>query len=144
MSTRRKTSRNERSATERRASEKSPVSFGPRWAYAADHKSPWAFERGVDRVSHLTMLLYLNDDFAGGATTLFDDDGGPDVPVAPTKGSALCFWQSFKLGRGFRCRDSAHAPLHEGSPVTAGPSPKYSVRTDVLFTFPTSGEPPAR
>ena len=115
------------------------------WAYADDHKSPWAFKRGVDRVSHLTMLLYLNDDFEGGNTTFFDDDGLPPVGVKPERGSALCFWQSFKLGRpSFRCRDSAYAHLHEGSPVHArSKSPKYAVRTEVLYTFPDQGEPPA-
>ena len=114
------------------------------WAYAADHKSPWAFRRGVDRVSQLTVLLYLNDDFAGGETTFFDDDGLPPVAVKPEAGAALCFWQSFKLGRNFRCRDSAHAHLHEGSPVRPGSgSPKYAVRTEVLYTFPDQGEPPA-
>mmetsp|Transcript_1522 Transcript_1522/g.4672 ORF Transcript_1522/g.4672 Transcript_1522/m.4672 type:complete len:89 (+) Transcript_1522:768-1034(+) len=87
------------------------------------------------------MLLYLTDDFEGGATTFFDEDGGPPVAVEPVAGSALLFWQSFKLGRD-RVRDAAGAPLHEGSLVLSG-SPKLSVRTDVLYTFPRDGEAPA-
>ena len=87
------------------------------------------------------MLLYLTDDCEGGATTFFDDDGGPPVPVAPAKGAALCFWQSFKLGRD-GVRDAALAPVHEGSPVTGGGS-KIAVRSDVLYAFPADGEAPA-
>ena len=111
------------------------------WAYAADRRGRWAFRPGVDRVSHLSMLLYLTDDCEGGATTFFDDDGGPPVPVAPEKGAALCFWQSFKLGRD-GVRDAALAPVHEGSPVTGGGS-KIAVRSDVLYAFPADGEAPA-
>ena len=133
------------------------------WAYAADAKGPWAFRPGADRVSHLSLLLYLNEEFEGGQTTrrsasprrgderrssprnrarrFFDDDGGPPVAVAPERGAALVFFQSFKLGRS-RVRDSAVAPLHEGSPVLAG-APKYAIRSDVLYTFPTDGEAPA-
>ena len=111
------------------------------WAYAADRRGRWAFRPGVDRVSHLSMLLYLTDDCEGGATTFFDEDGGPPVPVAPAKGAALCFWQSFKLGRD-GVRDAALAPVHEGSPVTGGGS-KIAVRSDVLYAFPADGEAPA-
>ena len=63
------------------------------------------------------------------------------MPVAPEKGAALCFWQSFKLGRD-GVRDSARAPVHEGSPVTGGGA-KLAVRSDVLYTFPGDGEAPA-
>ena len=111
------------------------------WAYAADRRGRWAFRPGVDRVSHLSMLLYLTDDCEGGATTFFDEDGGPPVPVAPERGAALCFWQSFKLGRD-GVRDSAFAPVHEGSPVTGGGA-KLAVRSDVLYAFPVDGEAPA-
>ena len=113
------------------------------WAYAADRRGRWAFRPGVDRVSHLSMLLYLTDDCEGGATTFFDDDGGPPVPVAPEKGAALCFWQSFKLGRD-GVRDSARAPVHEGSPVTGGGA-KLAVRSDAgAALFPWTASPALR
>ena len=83
----------------------------------------------------------LPDDCEGGATTFFDEDGGPPVPVSPQKGAALCFWQSFKLGRD-GVRDAALAPVHEGSPVTGGGA-KLAVRSDVLYAFPVDGEAPA-
>ena len=63
------------------------------------------------------------------------------MPVAPERGAALCFWQSFKLGRD-GVRDSAFAPVHEGSPVTGGGA-KLAVRSDVLYAFPADGEAPA-
>ena len=111
------------------------------WAYSSDRKGRWAFRPGLDRVSHLSMLLYLTGDCEGGSTTFFDEDGGPPVPVSPEKGAALCFWQSFKLGRD-GVRDSALAPVHEGSVVTGGGA-KLAIRSDVLYTFPVDGEAPA-
>ena len=39
-------------------------------------------------------------------------------------------------------RDSARAPVHEGSPVTGGGA-KLAVRSDVLYAFPVDGEAPA-
>ncbi|MBL9112887.1 MAG: 2OG-Fe(II) oxygenase [Myxococcales bacterium] len=62
--------------------------------------------------SELTLLLYLNDGFEGGATR-FVDDG---VDVVPETGKVLVF---------------AHHLLHEGVAVTAGT--KYVLRTDVLY-----------
>ena len=59
------------------------------------------------------------------------------MPVAPEKGAALCFWQSFKLGRD-GVRDSAFAPVHEGSPVTGGGA-KLAVRSDVACSHARRG-----
>ncbi|UOQ51708.1 prolyl hydroxylase family protein [Hymenobacter cellulosivorans] len=60
--------------------------------------------------SRWTFLLYLNDDFEGGATE-FDT-----LTVAPRRGSALCF---------------RHELRHKGCPVTQGR--KYVLRTDILY-----------
>ena len=80
-----------------------------RWKYA-DGKTPeatrsWAWTHPDDRVSHLTVLLYLNDDFDGGETVLYPGvhpgetplAGSPQVAVKPVAGTALLFGQSFKM-----------------------------------------------
>lgn len=75
------------------------------------------FKRHIDgRISHeglesrLTFMVYLNDNFSGGATR-FDD-----VEIKPETGKALLF---------------VHEQKHEGSPVAAGE--KYVLRSDVLY-----------
>jgi len=78
---------------------------------------------GVD--SGLSMLIYLNDDFEGGATRLFQKGSHPQegkyVDVVPKKGSALFF----RHGNG---RDSV---MHAGLPVTSGT--KYMCKTNALY-----------
>lgn len=82
---------------------------------------------GVD--SGLSMLIYLNDDFEGGATRLYKMGTGPQdgefVDVVPKKGSALFF----RHGNG---RDSV---LHAGMPVTQGR--KYLCKTNALYGVKT-------
>lgn len=105
------------------------------WQYAAPpHEDAWAWVEG-DRVSQLTVLLYLNDDFEGGETVLYPHESPEDgIAVQPIAGSALCFGQSFKFNRE-GVEHSADALLHEGAPVASG-SPKYVIRTDVCYTLP--------
>jgi len=87
-----------------------------------------------DRVSRMTILMYLNDEFEGGGTRFFMDAVGArlgnanrcgrTVTVHPVKGSALCFYHG-------------HHPLspwHEGAKLSNGT--KYVIRSDVLFKFP--------
>ncbi|MEO1252092.1 MAG: 2OG-Fe(II) oxygenase [Pseudomonadota bacterium] len=69
-----------------------------------------AFFRNEKEESRCTFMVYLNDDFEGGATT-FDD-----FTVWPQRGMAVCF---------------AHNLYHEGSIVTCGQ--KYVLRTDVMY-----------
>ena len=72
------------------------------------HKDgPWT-ENGAS--SKLTFLVYLNDDFAGGATAF------RDFSVSPATGNALLF---------------IHDTWHEGTAVTEGV--KYVLRSDVLY-----------
>lgn len=67
--------------------------------------------------SMVTVQLYLNGGFGGGATTFLSQvDGKPDVPVVPKAGKVLIF---------------EHRILHEGSEVTSGQ--KYCLRTDVMY-----------
>tara|TARA_B110001452_G_C15193324_1_gene414264 strand:+ start:67 stop:1101 length:1035 start_codon:yes stop_codon:yes gene_type:complete len=125
-----------------------------RWKYA-DGRTPeatckWAWAPG-DRVSHLTVLLYLNDDFEGGETVLYPgshasetpEEGSPRVAFTPVAGSCLLFGQSFKFGRE-GVAVSADAVLHEGVPVRRSPaagasSVKYVLRTDVCYAMPYRG-----
>ncbi len=71
-----------------------------------------AFIRNPHEASELTVLLYLNDGFEGGATA-FCDWG---ARVEPRRGQALLF---------------QHLVLHEGQEVTAGR--KYVLRSDVMY-----------
>ena len=108
------------------------------WRYSSAPKGQWAWLPG-HRVSHLSVLLYLSDDFEGGETLLHFDDGDDDgtprvdssrVSVTPITGSALCFGQSFRLGRA-RVSHGPDAVLHEGlplRPVAAAP-PRASAPT---------------
>lgn len=79
------------------------------------------FVRGPDcgdkagETSYITVQLYLNEKFKGGATRFLC--GKRHYDVKPKVGSVLIF---------------DHDLLHEGSKVTGGI--KYSVRTDIMFT----------
>jgi len=64
-----------------------------------------------------TLLLYLNNDFEGGKTVLYeDDDNGRKMTVWPEPGRCLIF---------------PHARLHESTTVVSGS--KYVMRTDLLI-----------
>lgn len=62
--------------------------------------------------SELTLLVYLNEEFAGGQTRFLD----VDADVRPRTGSVLLF---------------AHRVLHEGAEVLSGT--KYVLRSDVMY-----------
>ena len=92
-------------------------------------------------VSRLTILIYLNDDFVGGETNFYQPLAKVDsssrnnnnliASVRPQQGSCLVFPQAV----GHTAVDYArqHWPLHEGAPVISGESPKYVIRSDVMF-----------
>jgi prolyl 4-hydroxylase len=75
-----------------------------------------AFARNHREKSLLTLMVYLNDGYAGGQTK-FDTDRRR--VITPEAGMALAFW---------------HQQLHEGAPVEAGR--KYVLRTDVMYRRP--------
>lgn len=68
-----------------------------------------------DYRSIFTVLVYLNDDFAGGDTVFYDTQGTA-YPLRPACGTAVVF---------------LHDLFHEGTPVTRGI--KWVARSDVLF-----------
>lgn len=68
------------------------------------------FRRPNGQRSQLTFMVYLNDDFEGGATRF------EDVTIKPERGMALCF---------------VHYLRHEGARVLRGR--KYVLRTDVMY-----------
>jgi predicted 2-oxoglutarate/Fe(II)-dependent dioxygenase YbiX len=74
------------------------------------------FRRDNGEQSQLTFMVYLNDDFTGGETKFYLDDGTPRLEVRPERGMALVF---------------VHRQLHEGAPVVHGR--KYVLRTDVMY-----------
>lgn len=69
-----------------------------------------SYIRNSYEASYFTFMIYLNDEFKGGATTF------NDVVVEPQKGSALIFY---------------HYLEHEGTEVLEGT--KYVLRTDIMF-----------
>jgi prolyl 4-hydroxylase len=74
-----------------------------------------AFVRSAAERSELTVLLYLNEGFLGGATAFCDWD----VWVVPRRGQALLF---------------EHLVRHEGCAIDGGT--KYVLRTDVMYRRP--------
>lgn len=80
------------------------------------------FRPDENQESRFTLLIYLNDNFAGGGTS-FADVFSPhvfrDFTIAPKTGKALVF----------------HHPLsHRGEAVQVGQ--KYVLRSDVMFSLP--------
>lgn len=82
--------------------------FAPHW--------DGCFRRDNGEQSQLTFMVYLNDDFAGGHTKFYLDNGTPRLEVQPERGMALVF---------------VHRQLHKGAPVVRGR--KYVLRTDVMY-----------
>ena len=77
-----------------------------------------AFLRTPDvEESAITMMIYLNDDYAGGSTNFLDYE----EVVTPKAGKVLFFF---------------HPVLHEGCAVLEGR--KYVLRTDVMYRVNTS------
>jgi hypothetical protein len=74
-----------------------------------------SFARSEDEKSHLTFMIYLNDDFDGGETRFYFLGEEPYLSVRPVRGQALVF---------------VHWKLHEGAAVLRGR--KYVLRTDVM------------
>lgn len=86
------------------------------WTYGEEEAESWQWGPD-DRVSHLSLLIYLNDGFSGGETALLPENNPSGaVYVAPAAGDALCFGQSFQLGRE-GVQASELALLHEGRPL---------------------------
>jgi predicted 2-oxoglutarate/Fe(II)-dependent dioxygenase YbiX len=93
------------------------------YRYDVDQQFDWhqdfPFERDNGQQSYLTLMIYLNDDFAGGETSFEDsysDISFDEFQVVPQQGMALFF---------------EHATHHKGEPVTRGR--KYVLRTDVMY-----------
>lgn len=70
------------------------------------------YKKSETELSKLTLLIYLNEDFEGGATTLVLE--GEDIK--PKEGMLFLFEQKI---------------MHCGRPVTTGT--KYVLRTDVMY-----------
>ncbi|KAJ3180199.1 hypothetical protein HDU85_004202 [Gaertneriomyces sp. JEL0708] len=87
----------------------------------------YVYDYYKDRRSKLTFLVYLNEDFEGGATTFFLPSKTVGVmdafPVRPRTGCVLCFPHG----------DTTGSLLHEGSALAKGA--KYVIRADVLYTM---------
>jgi hypothetical protein len=73
-----------------------------------------SFQRDNGEQSQFTFLVYLNDNFEGGATAFHESRAS--LRVTPEQGKALVF---------------SHRQLHEGMPVMRGR--KYILRTDVMY-----------
>lgn len=85
-----------------------------------DWHQDFPFERDNGEQSHLTLMIYLNDNFKGGETSFEDsysDESFDEFRVIPEQGTALLF---------------EHSIHHKGEPVTRGR--KYVLRTDVMYS----------
>ena len=71
-----------------------------------------AYKKSDTEQSKVTLLIYLNEDFEGGETTLIIEN----EVIKPKTGMLLLF---------------AHKILHSGRPVLSGT--KYVLRTDVMY-----------
>lgn len=74
-----------------------------------------SYVRSEQEFSRLTLMVYLNDGYAGGGTR-FGRNTPEDLRVEPRRGSALLF---------------RHELMHEGEEVVSGV--KYVLRTDVMY-----------
>lgn len=83
---------------------------GQKFAYHMDGY----FRRDNGEQSMLTFMIYLNEEFEGGATTFMNGD---NTIVKPETGMVLAF---------------NHTLFHEGSEVLRGR--KYVLRSDVMFS----------
>ncbi|GLI65484.1 hypothetical protein VaNZ11_009004 [Volvox africanus] len=97
------------------------------WPGSGLKNGRYEFDAYGDRWSRLTFLVYLNDDFEGGATTFY-------TPAQP--GSGCCLEaHSVRPVAGnilvFPHGDTQGSLVHEGSTVTQGS--KYVIRTEVLY-----------
>lgn len=72
-----------------------------------------SFNRNENEHSKISVLMYLNDDFSGGATEFVN----PHELVVPETGMLLLF---------------SHRQLHRGTPVIEGT--KYVLRTDIMYS----------
>ncbi len=81
-----------------------------------DIHSDGCFRRSPEEESLFTFMIYLNDDFTGGETNFYHNNGRLRLSVRPERGKALVFW---------------HRQLHEGAPVRTGR--KYVLRSDVMY-----------
>ena len=88
--------------------------------------------KGVQRLSQMSILLYLNEPHCGGETIFYPNGdatrAADAVKVAPCTGAALCFWHGHH----------PLSPMHEGAPLQSeGASqtaaPKLVIRTDVMY-----------
>eukprot|EP01119_Soliformovum_irregulare_P018711 TRINITY_DN5792_c0_g1_i1.p1 TRINITY_DN5792_c0_g1~~TRINITY_DN5792_c0_g1_i1.p1 ORF type:complete len:254 (+),score=48.78 TRINITY_DN5792_c0_g1_i1:60-821(+) len=70
----------------------------------------------INKRSLFTVLIYLNDDYSGGNTTVFTDDENHSFKVPNAQGSIFAMLQRI---------------LHEGSTVTSGI--KWAMRCDVIY-----------
>ncbi|KAL5486937.1 hypothetical protein EMCRGX_G019478 [Ephydatia muelleri] len=75
---------------------------------------PWV--PNEEESSIFTVVIYLNNDLEGGATSFLSEGGKVICSVSPKAGTAVIF---------------NHDTLHEGQPVTQGT--KYIIRTEIMF-----------
>lgn len=85
------------------------------YRYGVNQQFDWhydaPYQRNSNEQSFYTFMIYLNDDFEGGATAF------QSFEVAPKTGDALIFSQELE---------------HAGLPITAGL--KYVLRTDIMYS----------
>jgi len=94
--------------------------YGPDQAFAKHVDGQYEREDGSER-SHITVQLYLSQQFEGGTTRFLDHNIRSPLflDVVPETGACLIF---------------EHELVHAGSPVTVGL--KYTLRTEAMYKKP--------
>jgi len=116
-----------------------PQCINERWRFGRYHKGQYfkphfdyGFVRSDTEKSHLTFIIYLNEDIDGGETVFFPYgkpmEWSPPNTVAeyrtiPKTGSALVFFHSGDL-----------SPRHEGAQHRSEGKHKYIIRSDLMYT----------
>ena len=80
------------------------------------------------------MVIYLNSDFEGGATSFLSEGGGLNIHAAPCYINPLSSLEKVICSVMPRAGTAVffnHDTLHEGQPVTQGT--KYIIRTEIMF-----------
>jgi predicted 2-oxoglutarate/Fe(II)-dependent dioxygenase YbiX len=88
--------------------------------FCVHRDGPWA--ESPERRTFLTVQVYLDDSFVGGATRFYDEAKRPLETIVPARGTAIVF---------------RHDTWHDGEAVTSGT--KHVLRTDVAYRLVTGG-----
>lgn len=83
----------------------------------------------------MSAILFLNDNFTGGQTQFYNEDGSPEITVHPKRGRLL-LWMNMNIiyNYGQVVKRKNHKSMHSGLPVISGT--KYCAVKWIRETIP--------